>query len=51
MLVRGDIGVAAAFDISDAVIGLRIVAAGTSTSELVTSLVAAWRGSLSIFKS
>ena len=44
MLVRGATGVAAAFGVSDAVIGLSIVAAGTSTPELVTSIVAAWRG-------
>jgi cation:H+ antiporter len=43
-LVRGAVGVASALGVSDAVIGLTIVAAGTSTPELVTSIVAAWRG-------
>jgi len=43
-LVRGAVGVASALGVSDTVIGLTIVAAGTSTPELVTSLVAAWRG-------
>jgi len=33
-----------ALGVSETVIGLTIVAAGTSTPELVTSLVAAWRG-------
>ena len=40
LLVR----IASSFGISDAVIGLTVVAAGTSTPELVTSLVAARRG-------
>jgi cation:H+ antiporter len=44
LLVRGAVGIASAFGISDAVIGLTVVAAGTSTPELVTSLVAARRG-------
>lgn len=43
-LVRGAVGVASGFGVSDAVIGLTIVAAGTSTPELVTSLMAARRG-------
>jgi cation:H+ antiporter len=43
-LVRGAVGVASALGVSDTVIGLTIVAAGTSTPELVTSIVAAWRG-------
>jgi cation:H+ antiporter len=43
-LVRGAVGVASAFGVSDAIIGLTIVSAGTSTPELVTSIVAAWRG-------
>jgi len=43
-LVRGAVGVASALGVSDTIIGLTIVAAGTSTPELVTSLVAAWRG-------
>jgi cation:H+ antiporter len=43
-LVRGATGIASALGVSDTVIGLTIVAAGTSTPELVTSLVAARRG-------
>ncbi len=43
-LVRGATGVAAALGVSDTVVGLTIVAAGTSMPELVTSLVAARRG-------
>ncbi|MCA9583486.1 MAG: sodium:calcium antiporter, partial [Myxococcales bacterium] len=43
-LVRGAVGVASGLGVSDTIIGLTIVAAGTSTPELVTSLVAARRG-------
>lgn len=43
-LVRGASGVALLARVTPAVVGLTIVAAGTSTPELVTSLVAAWRG-------
>jgi cation:H+ antiporter len=43
-LVWGAVGLASSAGISDAVIGLTIVAAGTSAPELVTSLVAARRG-------
>ncbi|MDY0000384.1 MAG: calcium/sodium antiporter [Polyangia bacterium] len=43
-LVRGAVGVASALGVSDTIIGLTIVAAGTSAPELVTSIVAAWRG-------
>ncbi len=43
-LVRGAVGVASTLGVSDTVIGLTIVAAGTSTPELVTSLVATRRG-------
>ena len=43
-LVHGAVGIAATLGVSDTVIGLTIVAAGTSTPELVTSLVAARRG-------
>lgn len=43
-LVHGAVGIAANLGISEAVIGLTIVAAGTSTPELVTSLMAARRG-------
>jgi cation:H+ antiporter len=44
LLVQGAVGIAEDFGISDTVIGLTIVAAGTSTPELITSLVAARRG-------
>ncbi len=43
-LVHGAVGIASALGVSDAVIGLTVVAAGTSSPELVTSLVAARRG-------
>lgn len=43
-LVHGAVGIATTLGVSDTVIGLTIVAAGTSTPELVTSLVAARRG-------
>tara|TARA_R110002073_G_scaffold334897_1_gene525513 strand:+ start:59433 stop:60446 length:1014 start_codon:yes stop_codon:yes gene_type:complete len=43
-LVRGAVAVASSLGVSDAVIGLTIIAAGTSTPELVTSIVAARRG-------
>lgn len=43
-LVHGAGNVARAYGVSDAVIGLTVVAAGTSSPELVTSLVAALRG-------
>ncbi len=43
-LVQGAVGVASLLGVPDTVIGLTIVAAGTSAPELVTSLVAARRG-------
>jgi cation:H+ antiporter len=43
-LVRGAVSVASSLGVSDTIIGLTIVAAGTSAPELVTSIVAAWRG-------
>jgi cation:H+ antiporter len=43
-LVDSAVSIARAFDISEAVIGLTIVAAGTSLPELATSVVAAMRG-------
>ena len=43
VLVRGAAALAAAAGLSERVIGLTIVAAGTSMPELATSLVAAWR--------
>lgn len=48
LLVRGAVAIAGAIGISQAVIGLTIVAAGTSMPELVTSLVAAKRGQADI---
>ncbi len=43
-LVHGAVGVAASLGVSDTLIGLTIVSAGTSTPELVTSVVAARKG-------
>ena len=43
LLVDGAIGIASGLGVSDAVIGLTIVAAGTSFPELVTSAVAAFK--------
>jgi cation:H+ antiporter len=44
VLVRGAVAIAEAFGVSETVIGLTVVAAGTSFPELMTSLVAARRG-------
>jgi len=44
VLVKGSIAAAQGLGVSETVIGLTIVAAGTSMPELVTSLVAAYRG-------
>ena len=44
LLVRGASSLASGLGVSDAIIGVTIVAAGTSTPELVTSIVAARRG-------
>ncbi len=44
LLVKGAIGAATGLGVSQTLIGLTIVAAGTSMPELVTSLVAAYRG-------
>lgn len=43
LLVNGAVGVAGQLGVSDTVIGLTIVAVGTSCPELVTSAMAAWR--------
>lgn len=43
LLVRGAVSIARTFGVSDAVIGLTLVAIGTSLPELATSIVAAWR--------
>jgi cation:H+ antiporter len=42
--VQGAVGIARAAGISEAVIGLTLIAIGTSLPELSASLVAAWRG-------
>ncbi|MGD2128273.1 MAG: calcium/sodium antiporter [Lysobacterales bacterium] len=47
-VVDGAVGIATALGVDDAVIGLTIVAIGTSTPELVASAVAAWRGQTDI---
>lgn len=44
LLVDGAIGVAGVFGVSETVIGLTVVAVGTSMPELVVSALAAWRG-------
>jgi cation:H+ antiporter len=44
LLVKGAVALAGAAGISDTLIGLTIVAAGTSAPELITSLLAARRG-------
>jgi cation:H+ antiporter len=43
-LVHGAVGIASALGVSETIIGLTIVSAGTSAPELATSLVAARRG-------
>lgn len=43
-LVNGAVGVAQSFGVSDAFIGLTVVAIGTSAPELATTLVATFRG-------
>lgn len=43
-LVEGAVGIAKGFGVSDTIIGLTIVAAGTSAPELVTSVMAALKG-------
>ena len=44
LLVTGGIDVAASFGVSETLIGLTIVALGTSLPELATAAVSAWRG-------
>jgi cation:H+ antiporter len=44
LFVSGAVDLARAFDVSESVIGLTIVAAGTSMPELVTSMLASYRG-------
>jgi cation:H+ antiporter len=48
MLVRGAVVIAEDFRVSDAVIGLTVVAVGTSLPELATSLTAALKGKADI---
>ncbi|MEB3172281.1 MAG: calcium/sodium antiporter [Cyanobacteriota bacterium] len=48
VLVRGAEGAAALLQIPESVVGITIVAAGTSMPELVTSVVAAYRGKADI---
>lgn len=43
-LVEGAIGLASRFGVSDAIIGLTVVAVGTSLPELATAIIAAMRG-------
>lgn len=43
-LVKGSVAIASSMGVSDTLIGLTLVAAGTSTPELATSLIAARRG-------
>ena len=47
-IVEGAVALAQAFGLSESVIGLTIVAIGTSLPELATSAVAAWRRNLDI---
>ncbi|MBV1885559.1 MAG: calcium/sodium antiporter [Parvibaculaceae bacterium] len=44
LLVEGAVAIAIQFGVSDAVIGLSLVAVGTSLPELAVSIMAAWRG-------
>lgn len=43
VFLRGAVGIATALGVSEALIGLTLVAMGTSLPELVSSMVAAWR--------
>lgn len=47
-IVDGAVAIARVFDVSEAVVGLTVVAVGTSLPELATSVVAAWRGNTDI---
>jgi len=47
-VVSGAVGFARSWGVDDAIIGLTIVAVGTSSPELVASAVAAWRGNTDI---
>jgi cation:H+ antiporter len=48
LTVKGGVGIARSAGISEAVIGLTLIAVGTSLPELAASLVAAWRGQAEI---
>lgn len=48
LLVQGATDIARQFGVSEAVIGLTIVAIGTSLPELATSVAAAWRGKMEV---
>ena len=48
LLVEGAVTVARAFDVSERVIGLTLMAVGTSLPELASSLVAAYRGEVDL---
>ena len=48
ILVYGAVGIASAFGVSDIVIGLTVVAVGTSLPELASSLIAAKKGEADI---
>lgn len=48
LTVEGAVSIAEAFGVSDAVIGLSVVAIGTSLPELATTLMAAYRGSSAV---
>jgi cation:H+ antiporter len=48
LTVKGGVGIARSAGISEAVIGLTLIAIGTSLPELAASLIAAWRGQAAI---
>jgi cation:H+ antiporter len=48
LTVKGGVGIARSAGISEAVIGLTLIAIGTSLPELAASLIAAWRGQAEI---
>jgi cation:H+ antiporter len=48
LTVEGAVSIAEAFGVSDAVIGLSVVAIGTSLPELATTMMAAFRGSSAV---